>query len=108
MGFEMGCVDHQPARLASLARQFGKNLVEHAKTAPAHEPIVDRLMRTVLARGIAPPQPVPDDKYDPTNHPSVINSGDTMRQWEKRLYPAHLHLGEQEKISHGDASLRRH
>ena len=60
MGFEMGRVDHQPARLASLARQFGENLVEHAKTAPAHEPIVDRLMRTVLARSIAPAQPVPD------------------------------------------------
>ena len=45
MGFEMGRVDHQPARLASLARQFGENLVEHAKTAPAHEPVVDCLMR---------------------------------------------------------------
>ena len=27
-----------------LARQLGENLVEHAKTAPAHEPVVDRLM----------------------------------------------------------------
>ena len=34
MGFEMGRVDHQPARLARLARQLGENLVEHAKTAP--------------------------------------------------------------------------
>src|ERR1035441_5601696 len=71
MGFQVGRVDHQPARLASLARQFGENLVEHAKAAPAHEPIVDRLMRTVLARSIAPPQPVPDDEDDPANHPSV-------------------------------------
>jgi hypothetical protein len=31
-----------------------------------------------------------------------------MRQWEKRLDPAHLSLGEQEQISHGDASSRRH
>jgi hypothetical protein len=31
-----------------------------------------------------------------------------MRQWEKRLDPAHLRLGEQEQFSHGDASLRRH
>src|SRR5664279_1126789 len=52
-----------------------RNLVEHAKTAPAHEPIVDRLVRTVFARSIAPPQPVPDDEDDPANHPSVINLG---------------------------------
>ena len=107
MGFQMGRVDHQPARLASLARQFGKNLVEHAKTAPAHEPIVNRLVRTVLARSVAPPQPVPDDEDDPANHPSVINSGNTMRQREKRLNPPHLRLREQEQISLGDASSRR-
>ena len=108
MGFQVGRVDHQPARLASLARQFGKNLVEHAKTAPAHEPIVDRLVRTVLARGLAPPQPVSDDEDDPANHPSVINSGNTMGQREKPLDPAHLRFGQQEQISHGDASSRRH
>jgi hypothetical protein len=31
-----------------------------------------------------------------------------MRQWEKRLDPAHLRFGQQEQISHGDASSRRH
>jgi hypothetical protein len=60
-------------------------------------------MRTILARSIAPAQPVPDDEDDPANHPSVINSGNTMRQWEKRLDPTHLRLGQQEQISHGDA-----
>src|SRR5450830_995931 len=76
----MGCVDHQPSRLARLARQFGKNLVEHAKTAPAHEPVVDRLARTVRARSIAPTQPIPDDEDDPANHPAIINSRNAMRQ----------------------------
>src|SRR4029077_3103058 len=108
MGFQMGRVDHQPARRASLARQFGENLVEHAKTAPAHEPIVDRLMRTVLARSIAPAQSISDDEDDPAHYPTVINPGNAMRQWEKWLDPAHLRLGEQEQISHDDDSLRRH
>ena len=90
-------------RWRDAPREYGPH-----KTAPAHEPIVDRLVRTVFARSIAPPQPVPDDEDDPANHPSVINSGNTMRQWEKRLDPAHLRLGEQEQFSHGDASLRRH
>jgi hypothetical protein len=31
-----------------------------------------------------------------------------MRQWEKRLDPAHLRLRQQEQIRHGDASSRRH
>src|SRR5450755_4323017 len=108
MGFKMGRVDHQPARSTSLARQLGEDLVEHAKTAPAHEPVVDRLVRTVVARSITPPQPVPDDEDDPADHPSIINSGNAMRQWEKRLDPTHLRLGQQEKVSHGDASSRRY
>ena len=103
----MGRVDHQPARLAGLARQLRENLVEHAETAPAHEPIVDRLVRTVAARSIAPAQPIPDDEDDPADYPPIINSGDAVRQWEKRFDPAHLRLGEQKQIIHGDASLRR-
>src|SRR6202142_4664945 len=43
-------VDHDPLQLAALARQFGENLVEHAQAAPANEPIVDRLVRAILAR----------------------------------------------------------
>ena len=56
MGFQMRGVDHDPLRFAGLARQFGENLVEHAQTAPAHEPVVDRLVRAVFARGVAPAQ----------------------------------------------------
>ena len=79
MRFQMGGVDHQPGRFAGLARQFGKNLVEHAEAAPAHEPIVDRLMRAVLTRRVAPAQTVPDDEDDPTDHPPVINPRNPVR-----------------------------
>jgi hypothetical protein len=65
-------------------------------------------MPTVLARSIAPAQPVPNDEDDPANHSPVINSGNTVRKREKRLDPAHLGLGEQKHFSHGDTSLRRH
>ena len=43
-------VDQDPLRLAALARQFGENLVEHAQAALANEPIVDRLVRAIIAR----------------------------------------------------------
>ena len=98
----------QPSRLVHLARQFGEYLIEHAKTAPAHEPAVNRLVRTVFARSITPPQTVPDDQDNSANHPSVVNSGNAMRQRGKRLDPAHLRLGEQKQISLGGATLRRH
>ena len=51
-------VDHDPLRFAALARQFGEYLVEHAQAAPADEPIVDRLVRAIVARSVAPTQPV--------------------------------------------------
>ncbi len=35
----MGRVDHQPVRLAALARQRGENLIEDPETAPAHETV---------------------------------------------------------------------
>lgn len=78
MRLEMGRVDHQPLRLTSFARQLREDLVEHANTAPAHEPIVDRLVRTIVTRSIAPAQPILDDEDDPANYQPVINSGNAM------------------------------
>jgi myo-inositol-hexaphosphate 3-phosphohydrolase len=75
----MGRVDHQPRGLSCLARQFGENLVEHTKAAPAHKPIVNSLVRTVLAGRVAPSQPVPDDKDDPADDPAVIHPGNAVR-----------------------------
>src|SRR5271154_4846963 len=79
----MGRIDHQPSRFASLACQLREDLVEHAKTAPSHKPIVDGLVRPVTAWRIAPAQPVLDDEDDPADDPPVINPGNTMRQWER-------------------------
>ena len=57
-------IHHQSPRLARVASQFGKNLVEHSNAAPAHKSNMDRLVRTVLARSIAPARTVPDDIDD--------------------------------------------
>ena len=54
MRLQMRSVDHDPLGLAAPARQFGEDLVEHAQPAPADEPIVDRLVRAVFARRVAP------------------------------------------------------
>ena len=78
----MGGVDHDPLRFAALARQFGENLVEHAQAAPSNEPIVDRLVRAIIARSVAPAQPVLDHKDDGADDPPIIDPRDPMRKRE--------------------------
>lgn len=107
MRLQMGRVDHQPLRRAALARQFGEDVVEHAKPAPAHEPVVDGLVRTILTRRIAPAQPIPDDKDNAADHPPVINPRNPMRQWKIGFDPAHLRLRKKKQIGHRGASRRR-
>src|SRR4029077_13815807 len=65
MRLQMRRIDHQPRWFTGLACQFGEYLVEHPETAPAHEPVIDRLVRTIFAWCIAPAQPVPDDEEIP-------------------------------------------
>src|ERR1035438_1610128 len=107
MGFKMGRVDHQPARLTSLARQLGENLVEHAKTAPAHEPVVDGLVRAVVTRSITPAQSIPDDKDDSADNQPIIHPWNAMRERKIWLDPAHLRFRKQEQIIHDGTSSRR-
>ena len=40
MRLEVSGVDHQLIGLAALGRERGEDLVEHAKSAPAHEPVL--------------------------------------------------------------------
>ena len=107
MGLQMRGVDHDPLRLAALARQCGENLVEHAQAAPANEPIVDCLMRAVFSRRVTPAKSVPDHKHDGAHDPTVVNPSDPVRQWKVPLNPTHLSLGQQKQISHGEASSPR-
>src|ERR1700683_56421 len=90
-------VDHDPLQLAALARQFGENLVEHAQAAPANEPIVDRLVRDILARRVAPAQPVLDHKHDGADDPPVVHPRDPMRKRKIPLNPTHLNSRQQNK-----------
>ena len=80
MCFEVRGVDHQLIGLAALCSQRREDPVEHAHPAPADEPVVDRLVRPVVAERIAPAQAILDDEDNPRNDPPVINSGVPVRQ----------------------------
>ena len=97
MGLEVRCINHDPIRLASAASQFGEYPVEHPEPAPTHEPIVDRLMRSIALGGIAPHQPVLDDVNDARDNAAVVDPRNTMRKREKRFDPAHLRLTQQKR-----------
>src|SRR5690606_21269017 len=78
MCFQVGGVDHQLVRLAAFGRQRCKDLVKHTHAAPADEPVVDRLMRTVSCRHITPSKAVADYEDNAADHPTIIDPRHTM------------------------------
>ena len=56
MRLEVRGVDHDPLGLGPFARQLGEDPVEHAHAAPAHETVVNRLVRAVTYGRVAPAQ----------------------------------------------------
>ena len=79
MGFEVGCVDHDPVGFASSAGQFGEDAVGRPKPAPTHEPVIDRLVRAIPLGSIASHQAMLDDVDDARDNPAVINPLYAMR-----------------------------
>ncbi len=61
---------------------------------------VRRLVRPVSRRCIAPAKAVTDHEDNPAQYPPVINSGNTVRQREIRLNPAHLRLAQHKQTTH--------
>ena len=104
MSLEVGRINHQLIRLTALGRQARKYPIEHAHPAPADKPVVDRFVRTIIRRGIALAQTVPDHEDDPTDNPPVIDPRHPLRQREIRLNPAYLRLGQPDQITLGNAS----
>ncbi len=76
----MSCINHRLIGLSAFGRKPGEDRVEYAKTAPSDEALVDRLVRTILFRCIAPAQPVADDEDDAAGDPPLVNPRDPVRE----------------------------
>ena len=94
VSLEVSGVEHQGSITRSLVCQLSENLFEHTEFAPSEEAIVQRFVRTILFRGIPPPQAVFNDVDDTADDALVIDSGDTVRPRETRMNPLRLALGE--------------
>ena len=71
--------------------------------APAHEAIIDCLVRTIVRRRVPPPKTVSDHEYNPGDDLVVIHSRNPMRKRKVRFNPTHLGFRKPNQISHGDA-----
>src|SRR3984957_3533619 len=107
MGLQMRGVDHHSLRPPALVRQRCENLVEHPQAAPANEPVIDRLVRTIPRRGVAPTKPILDHKHNRADDPPIVYPRDPMPQRKIPPNPPPRRLRKQEQISHPEASPPR-
>lgn len=76
----MGRVDHDTLRLGAIVAERHEDLVEHPKPAPAHEAVVERLVRPIGLGRILPLQAVADHIDNPAYHTPVIDTRHPMGQ----------------------------
>ncbi len=108
MRLQVRGVDHQLIRSAAFGRERLEDAVEHAEAAPADEAVVDRFVRSITRRCIAPAQAIPDHEDDAADDTAIIDPRNTVRQGKVRLDPAHLRRRQQHQITHADTSSPRH
>jgi hypothetical protein len=80
MHLQVHGIDHNALWLWTFTRQRGEDVVEHAQSAPAHEPVVECLVGPVLLGSVLPLQAVSDHVHDPADHVPVIYSWHGERQ----------------------------
>src|SRR4051794_8889287 len=68
--------------------------------APAHEAVVEGLVRTVAARRVLPLEPTPDHVDDAADHPAVVDAAQATRQGKERRDPAHVRDRRQRNAGH--------
>ena len=96
---QIGRVDHYRLAFASLGRdQTFHHPQKDALVTPPLPPIVERLVRSIDLRCIAPAQPVAVHEDDPAQNPAIINSGLTVAPRKIRLMPRHLFVRQPEQI----------
>jgi hypothetical protein len=94
-------IDEEPIGLAGFPGKDGKDAIEDAHPAPADEAVIERLMRAVFARRIAPAQAVFDDEDDAADNPVVIHPGHPVRARKIELDAIKLIRRQPEQIRHG-------
>src|SRR5438552_14114720 len=91
MRFDRGGVDGQSYAILAAAGERFKDRLPMSALGPAIEPIIDRRVRTVVGRAIAPARAALKHVNDTTDNASIViarRSG--LVRWQMRFYPSPL------------------
>src|SRR3546814_11608611 len=72
-------------RISDWSSDVCSSDLEDTPFTPPLPPVVQRLVRTIRARRITPPQPVAVDEDDPAQHPPILNPRLAMALGKVRL-----------------------
>lgn len=102
MDLDAGAVDEQPIGRVLLAGQRAEDPFPNPTLGPAHEAIVERLLRSIdIARAVGPAPATPERVDDPAQHPAIVDTvhaANILRQ--QRLDPSPLRIRKPKEISH--------
>jgi hypothetical protein len=107
MCFDAGAVDEQAVGHPLGPRQRAENVFPDAPLGPAHETVVERLLRTVdMLRAIAPASTALQGMNDAGKHTAIINPLRTAQAGrQQRLDPRPLAIGKPKEIRHSQRLL---
>ena len=95
MRLHVGAVDQNLGGRPARCRQSCKQILPHTLRRPAHEPVVERLARSIASRRIDPAPARLHDMDDSADDPPVIDTGDaTYLVRQQRLKPLKLPIAQ--------------
>ena len=98
---EVRAVDDDALGRPGRLRQSHEDAGEHAVAGPSNVPVVERLVRTVDRRSIAPAQAVALDVDDPAQDATVVHPRLATRPREIGRKARYRLIGQPKQIAHG-------
>lgn len=80
--------------------QGGEDASEHGEPAPAHEAIIERLVRAVARRSVLPLQPVANDADDAADDPPIVHPLEAALARKERFDLSHVSTRQQDQVGH--------
>ena len=104
MRLDVRAVEQDLGGRTASRSQGGERRLPHAFLTPAHEPVIQRLVRAVVDRCILPPAARPQNVYDTADHPPIVDPRHAARiVGQIGSKPRELLLRQPEGIRHSDA-----
>ena len=101
MDLDTGAIDEQPVGRILGAGQGAEDVLPYPSLCPAHEAIVERLLRAVDPRTIGPTAAAAKGVHDPAQHATIIHpflAAHICRQ--QRFDPRPLRIRKPKEIRH--------